>query len=568
MKEPKTASKSILWKVISIIGNHKKKLIVLTGLCSILYWSQKTGALKKLFIKLLALIEKQYAVKMEKTRKERLEMDKKVEQFTDFITLFKSKSKDSIYAELTKFLHHSLDIEELEIKIKKKDLTIKEKKQTWEKYHENIIKMALAVLMSKGFLKLINYIKEMLILISEEDFTDLKKPSRTNSLGRVFIESFVGGIIVSSMKEILKLSADCFSYFEKKLSKKVKITDIMEMFESALKFLRQSFNPKEKLEHKNTVISLGADLFTPKINSLNLKLIHKSKSPRKFKLKNLLNRLRTQIVQKSKTPIESNITLINYAATLRYKNYRLYTENGTLSAGLIFALKRCGSNQISIIHEIDKHAEDNSGYLIDGTKSNLVYEMSGEPKCDQKNEEEIKTLSLRVNKFSQQFLDLITGVNFQIIYDAMIRIEFKKMNNRLKVLAFKRGTKEEKVINTIKLIKQIIQEEFVDKDCAKNDDLLYETRTRELFNVIRFPEDQIEFDVEMIDTNIGIAEELKLQKMIENAVKEYGARIYYGKQFSKYFGIKEDEINIENNPQNAMPKDDMSNIMELLERLS
>lgn len=178
----------------------------------------------------------------------------------------------------------------------------------------------------------------------------------------------------------------------------------------------------------------------------------------------------------------------------------------------------------------------------------------------------MKDINKTVYDFFDEFLDILSSANSQIILEYYIQFQFKKMNNRLLLLDQKLGS-ELPFIKYITFMNNILEEEFFSQEYYLHDKDLYESRSKQLFSVLEEELEEIQESetgkdtdmlespsrpretskagadtlipseqVNQIEFNIEIAKEAKMSKFLVESLRELGGRIYFNEEYDSYFG--------------------------------
>lgn len=528
---------------------------------------------------------------LENNLKRMQDVNKRTSNFANFFNNFMERNTPIVSQYIKRFCDsNGINLGASKKKLKVKNVTKKEKMENWNVYKMSVVKACLVTLIAKGFLNLIWFIKDTLMLKYDSKFREFQQSensengrkksveelkaeeavaSGTIEAGKSFIDEVIEAIISSSLDNLTSIIENSKDYFLVKLSKVMSVDDILQMYDSSLdNLLSKMSKTRRDIEPSHILINLKIHSDLSSENKF-FKLLHKNQF-QKFRWSRVFTGFYNSLKTKKKINCQLKRTMISDSLILFYKNYRFKPQSDEITAHLMHTIKkRVITNNLSVINEEEEKKEETSEFIDEESGSNkiIIYEESSTHNWGDRNLETerklVNNLTQTMVEYFDEFLDLLSSPNSQIILEYYIQFQFKKMSNRL-VLLSQKLKKDMPYIKYISYMNNILEEEFFNHQFYTHDNDLYESRSKQLFSYLEqnieddvepqaeevedeaegseIEQNEVKFsaeDAEIIDFDIDVAKEAKMSKYLIDSMREMGGRIYFNTEYETYFGKDE-----------------------------
>jgi hypothetical protein len=306
-------------------------------------------------------------------------------------------------------------------------------------------------------------------------------------------------------------------------------------------------------------------------NNLRFNLVHKRAYKSAFSIKKSVSTFFSLIFKPASGKLQTEFeqTVFSKRTFGCFKNYSVDLKGYSLVGYFLAETRRKSADRLSTIAEVQEGLEDRSSDAQDEMKAiqanELVYEESStiEGKNYEKQQYIIFCLEKLVHSTIKEFLDHLTSANCQLLTETALEYNFKKFATRLEL--FKAVSAENKgdlvYLKLLTALNKILEEEMINKQAAKNDSVLYEARTKELFKIAKKTEIE---NPEAALVNILVAQEAKGHAMIQRSTREWAARIFFEEEFDQYYG---DEFEVTDDQKQSPAKDEQQQLIQMLSKL-
>lgn len=561
--------------------NRCKKFAVYAALILVMYVAQRRGYFRKFLAFAWTKAEKRIMQKIEDEQKSAARAMSRGEEFStglkQFTERFPAKCMNFIKWEVDK--HYNM--EELKNNLKLKDLTAAEKTVNWQNFRAAVCSSSVYVVVLKSYLWSVWLIREILQSKSKQLLEDIIKPLKktkdtkflSDCIGSTqeFINKFLDSLISFTAQEIYKKVNKVSGLLEWKLNDKVSIDSFIAKLEEIKNILLTSDMVVHAIPE---TIDLSFKALGSGKGTIHFKLVHKVLTNLTFSISSIFKTLYRHLLAPHPTKLEPEInsTVISRVAFSRYKDYSVDVGEYRLMSYLLAEARRKSTERLSIIAEMDENDEDKSGVITDleeqAAKSQLIYEESStfDGKDYDKQQTIIKELEKFSNQFFREFMDYLTCENTQLLTESLIEYNFKKLATRL--ILFKNINTQNSgdlvYMKLLTVVNKVVEEEITDKIANKNDLILYEARTKDLF--LQVKNEKIENPL-LTEVNIMVAEESKLHTLVKRASREYAARIFFDEEFEKFYGDEFDRPRSDKRSPAKAQADGLEEFMNIMNKV-
>jgi hypothetical protein len=569
--------KGFLKRVGEYFLNRKYKFGALVALVALLYWAKKRGWVKRFFEYLLAKAAEKVGERMETLQRQMEESQRRAEQFACFVQGFSDKAPGLHSVFLKRFCNEDLQLEQLKQALKQKNLTAQEKTKNWQQFSSSVLKATIATPVIKSYLGIIWSIRECLLLKRNKEFEAIyeryKDSSKKNIASAIectkaFILGFSEAMINRTVNSSFKLLEEATSLIDIKLNDKVTIETLMEKIEAVRDRLLETKTQFEDLPDFIEVNFLRKE--STRSHSY-YKLQNKNTIAKSYSFKDLKKMLKRVILNwDEKIPVKLRSSLISYELLRVYDNFGFFADKQNIVNHLLQETNRKSKDKLSTIDEKDEQVEEHSELVGDNDPNpEPIYEgtINMEGKDFEANFLILGDLESIIHQYFKQFIDIISSVNTQLLLETAIEYNFKKLNNRLKLLGLtsKENAGEQSFLKLVTYLNKVVEEELIEKTSAHNDLVLYESRAKELFSLMNKKElDESAVNNPELLAHLSIGEEAKLHGLLQRGTKEHLARMYFDEEFQAYW---KDRIDEPEENGNSGAKNEMSDMLSMLSRL-
>jgi hypothetical protein len=569
--------KGLLKRFGEYFVNRKYKFGALVALVAMLYWAKQRGWVKRFFEYLLSKAAEKVGERMEKLQKQMEESQRKAEQFAWFVQGFADKVPGLQSVFLKRFCNEDLNLDQLKQALKQKNLTAQEKTKNWQSFSASVLKATLATPVLKSYLGIIWSIREGLLLKRNKQFEGIyerykdsskKSISAAIECSKSFILGFSEAMITRTVFSSLKLLEETTSLIDIKLNDKVTIDTLIEKIEAARDRLLQI---KTQFEDLPDFIEVN---FLRKENTKShsyYKLQNKNTIEKSYSFKDLKKMLKRVILNwDEKIAVKLHSSLVSYELLRVYDNYGFFAGKENIVNHLLQETNLKSKDKLSTIAEKDEQVEEHSELVGDKEENpQAIYEegINLESKDFEQNFLILNDLEDIIHQYFKEFIDVISSVNTQILLETAIQYNFKKLNNRLKLVSLtsKENAGEQSFLKLVTYLNKIVEEEFIEKTHVANDSVLYESRAKELFSLINKKElDESALNNPELLAHVSIGEEAKLHSLVQRGSKELLARIYFAEEFQQFW---KDRIDEPEEDGKSGAKNEMEDMFGMLARL-
>ena len=574
---------ALISRIAQYFVDRKKRFVFLGFFVIAMYLAKRRGYLKFLIKYALKQFEERMMKHMEASAHETSRQVAKSAAFTTILKDYYEKFPEQTMVFLRRFYQVEFDLENIKEGLKNKSLSNADKTKNWQAFKSSLLRTLVLTLIAKSYLGTVWLLRDLVSVKAQTRITQIlakyeccstgeNKESKGNKFQtdalaacKEFFESYINALVQKTLREILGVVEQQSMQLEWKLNEKVSIDTFIDKLQQVKTALLQ---PKDYTEAGE------ADCIEfPVKNSISKRRLPRLQHKRVLKrglairdiglmMKRVIFGSQTKIV-----PVVSDSVAI-HGLLGRFRNYRLDSADGVVVSFLLQDTKRRSRDKLSIIAETDEKAEDQSE-LVDEifAKTQRVYEESSswDGKDYDKQHELFLKLDTVLSEVFSEFLDILSSINSRLLTECAIELQFKKIVNRLLLLQ-KTSVDNQGDILFMKLItslSKVLDEELLDKQGAKNDLVLYEARTKDLFLVAK-RNDPMSADLGEIQTNLLVAEEAKLHALYTRATREFAARVYFEEEFDTFYGEEFDKATDDNK---SPAKSEQDELVSMLSRL-
>lgn len=561
--------------------DRRKKFAVYAALFLVMYVAHRRGYFRLLLSFAWSKAEKRLLQKMEEDQKASARALSRSEEFSSglkqFTERFPSKSMSFIKREVDK--HYNMEAVKNSLKLK--DITAAEKTKNWQSFRAAVCSSTIFVVTLKSYLWNVWLIRDILQAKSkdllEEIIQPLKKTKDTKFLSdcisstQEFINKFLDSLIDYTVQQIYKKVNKISGLLEWKLNDKVSI----DSFIAKLGEIKDTLLTTDTAVHSHQdTIDLSFKMLGASKGTIHFKLVHKLVASMKLSLTSMFTFLYRHIIAPHPTKLAASFkpTVFSKVSFGRYKDYSVDMGDYRLMSYLLAETRRKSTEKLSTIAEMDENEEDKSGVVTDleeqAARSQLVYEESAT--FDGRDYDKQQAIIQRLEKFSfsffKEFMDYLVSANTQLLAESVLEFNFKKLATRL-VLFKNIGDQNAGDLVYMKLltiVNKVVEEEITEKAAAKNDLLLYEARTKDLF--LQVKNDKMP-DAKLTQTNILVAEEGKLHSLVLRATREYAARMFFDEEFDQFYGDEFDRPRADRKSPAKAQADGLQEFMSMMNKV-
>lgn len=159
-------------RIFFALRHNKRRIIIIAGLTTVLYYSKKSGYLSKVLSRMLSMVETRMQKTLEENIKKMQEVNKKTSVFANFFNNFIERNTPIVSQYLKRFCDSTgINLTQSKQRLKVPTSDKNEKAAAWKGYKDSVIKACLLTLIAKGFLNLVWFIKDSLKLKYENVFS-------------------------------------------------------------------------------------------------------------------------------------------------------------------------------------------------------------------------------------------------------------------------------------------------------------------------------------------------------------------------------------------------------------
>jgi hypothetical protein len=567
---------SFATRILQYFVDRKNKIAILAILSLLMYAAQRRGYFKLLLKYMMSKVEEKMVKKFEESQKEMNRQSQKSSEFTTVLNEFQEKYPQQSMDYLKRFLDAEFSMNAIKDGLRNKNLPTAEKNKNWQAFKTSVLKSTLLTMLGKSYLGTVWLLRdvvsqranskiEQIIKGSQDISQDARFVTDALEASKEFIESCIDALVHKTLSDSLTIIEQTATKLDFKLTDKVTIDTFISRLEEVKNILFHPVSTEDKIESEWIELPLKKGLAKRTLPKLKHKRVLK---------RNLTVRELGQMVYRNLFGSTPKITasmkdsLATHMLLSKFKNYKIDHSEGVVVGFLLQDTKRRSHEMLSTIIEQDEKAEDHSEFVDEKRiKAQRVYE--GTASWDSKDYEKQHTLFVQLDKVlsevSSDFLDNLTSVNARLLTECGFEFYFKKLSNRLTL--FKKASPENEgeqlFMKLVTSLNKILEEEFVDKQGAKNDLVLYESRSKDLFSIAK-KNDPSTANFAEIETNILVAEEAKLHALYLRASREFAARIFYEEEFDTFFG---EELDKPTEEGKSPAKSEQDMLMSMMSRL-
>ena len=536
-----------LW---TLLKTHKKK----TGAAVLVFVIFLTYRYMKKYNKLEFMIHKmneRLSKQLEENLKETQRVQSFMQNIEEIIAHFKDQNK-IIKLNLKKDISFLFTIEHIKENLKLKSLSSANKKLIWENLKTEIFIHAAFALTYNNITTLILFIKETIIVKYER----LMDEDRDNLvIFENFFSAFCEFIIKGGGKNL-------FVYLRDNLK------DIYDPLSLTEKHSLSSIN-KIITNIKNILLQTSPNNIYKANDNANKKMNKTTPSNDALENMDLTDLSSILISQNDEKPKKSGS---------KSKNLEIKIPNIDLSFHLEF-IKNIKNHSVLLDPQFlskyfDQTVEDkvlsrSVGSTIHGsTDSQPLYQSeklySGVIDLELENQKDFLVIEEKPGKADNkvflshfknavdEFLDQIESKNFHLYLMYSIMFELKKLRNRIMLYYQKNKNEDQTLASLLMAIHKIINEEFLDPQSEKNNELFYNNRIKQALA----GNNQLIVDEVELYTTHKILKEMEMKKYLERAFYEIGKRIFMEQEYAKFYDTP---------PQkNENKQDEMQDFLKLL----
>lgn len=540
-------------RVLLGLYNNKRSLAIIGGISVILYWSRRQGYLQSLLSLVLKKVEQRVTNSLQKSMLEMERLATRTNKFSDFFHLFYERTAKDTCSFMQRYCDVKLGLDIQRKRVEAKGVPKEERTESWKSYRYVVIRSMLFTIIAEAFVPIIWFTKEMVFLKRKDFFTKFDSSStdeisdrtdlasvRAIETSKQVIESLVEALISKSLGSLDELIESLQGLFMHGLSKKVELDTLITNLQDSRTVLLGKHH--KKADKDNAYIDLNYRLNTSKKHKF--KLVHKYLLKENISLLGSLKSIFGGIFGSSEMPeLPLRNTKVSSVLLTKYTNYSFLLDPELFPEHLISAsADQEAHHAMGVISEVNQQFEDQSELHPSSTCSpwgRMPPVIVWDSKRDwQKEEKVMKGLCKEVQDYLNEFLDLATSSNAQILLEYGIKLQIKKFSNRLELLRLKKSSSPEPFLKHLIYLDKILQEEYFSETSAQNDTSLYEEHTKELFIVLK---EEIESDgkldqmTEEVRLSLDVVKESTLSKHLQNSLREFGGRVFFESEYDKYF---------------------------------
>lgn len=496
-------------KTLSVLQTHKKKtilVVVLAGMYGITQHARRT----KKFEDTLSKLEKKVQSQIEKEFKERAELLRKNANYDEIYTYFQGLDKQ-MKKNLRREIDSLFNIDNLRTALRNKDISPEEKKNLWDQLKEEIITQAVFSMVYISLSRTVLFIRECIIndqesLVGQDNTEDYR-------VLETFLMELSELVIVNGGKKLYTYIKEEIKPIisEAKVTTRYKKDDMFELI--------------EKLQEKTIVVILE------NIKSKDLKsngnkggdgiwkiLEERKKKEKKGKLLPGLPFPKFQV--KALEVFTSELNNIKVSEEqISFEAYCKGIEERQENIDKLFLYekeKRRKGSEENDVHE--------GGLLaIKDTEENKT---KGAETGQDKSKRKFKA----VKDCGNQFIDLLESGNLHLLALYALTFEFEKLKNRVLLYYKSKGSDDGILLATfLPNLQKIMQEEFISEEADEVIENFYNAKIKACLGYLR----NKEASVEEMEISHRILKEAEMKKEVDNALKEFGQRIYLGADYEK-----------------------------------
>ena len=565
-------------RLLGYLVDRKRRFGVMAVLLVAMYVAQRRGYLKSLLSYAFKRVEQRMLAQMEDSNKEMTRQAQKSGDFTRALKEYTDRNAALFSPAMDKHFQGRYELDRIKTQLRDKTLTTAEKTKNWVAFKSAVLKSTVLVLVAKSFLSTVWLVREAILAkckLSVEQIVKENKSKETKFLGdsvesaKEFVSNFIDATIQLLLQDFIPIIEEMAGGLEWRLTDKVSI----DAFVAKLQDISvQLLAPKQPTRQREPdFIDLNFKPGSLSRTVANCRLMHKKFVKQSFKFRDFGKLIyNTLFGNVSKIAVRLEHTLYSENLLSRLAAYRLNTNRSAVVNHLLQETQRRSTDKLSTIAEIDEKVEDNSELVSDHDhrRGQVDYEdrQLWEGRDYERQHAIIVQLETATYNCLGDFLDTLSNPNAQLLSEASLEFQFKKIANRLALLknAAVENQGDIPFMRLLTSIHKIVEEEFLSRDAGKNDMALYETRSKELFSLAKRKAGESLGNTELVNLNIEIAEEAKVHGILQRAAREFGARLFFDEEFQLFYG---DEFDSPNNEKNSPAKNEQMELMQMLGRI-
>jgi len=509
-------------KCASFLANHKKKAFSVAFVAS-MYGAMKHIKRTKKFEDTISKLEQKVQSQIESEFKAKAELLRKNANYEDIYSYFLGLDK-AIKRSLKSQVDSLFKIDEIKASLKEKGLSQDQKLKIWNDLKTEIFTQAIFSLVYIPITRTIFFIRECIINGQENSIKEKNKDE---------YQSFEGFLTELSEHIIIDGGRLLYGYIKEEITPIVNGLNVLTKYKEGqildvIEEIKQIILSVETEEGKMTRTK---EQFQGEGNERIVKMLVEGKKGKAKRNKN--NEVKRDALPFPKFQfkiLDKFISTIHNTRVSEDKEvFETYCKELQEADDRIHKLlypERTEKEVLAIEGDNMKEGEEGDDGLL--VRTGMTME---EAKASNEQKEQQKTAHEIVQESGNDFMDFLESQNLALLSLYTLGYEFEKLKNRVTLYYRAKGGENEEIAlaNFLSGLQKIVQEEFISEEADEVRENFYNMKIKASLGSLR----NQDASVEEMEISHRILVEAEMKKEVDLAFKEFGKKIYLGKDYEK-----------------------------------